>query len=46
MTQEQKSNIPPTVDDIPEDLPGLWEATEEEQREIDEILADLDIDFE
>lgn len=43
----QKNSIPkPTIDPIPENFPGFWEATEEEQKEIDDILADLDIDFE
>ena len=35
-----------TVDEIPEGFPGFWEATEEEQKEIDEILAELNIDIE
>ena len=32
------------VDDIPKDLIGFWEATEEEQKEIDEILVELNIE--
>lgn len=42
-----KASIPPIfVEEVPEDVLGFWEASEEEQKEIDGILADLDIDFE
>ena len=40
-------SIPSTlIDEIPEDVLGFWEASEEEQKEIDDIINDLNIDFE
>lgn len=41
-------NIPKiNVHDIPDnEILGFWESSEEEQKEIDEIINDLDIDFE
>lgn len=43
MNNIPKINIP----DIPDnEILGLWEVSEEEQKEIDEIINDLDIDFE
>ena len=38
-----KINVP----DIPDnEVLGFWEASEEEQKEIDDIISDLGIDFE
>ena len=45
--EEGVKDIPEiTVDEIPEGFPGFWKATKEEQKEIDEILAELNIDIE
>ena len=34
------------MEEIPEDVLGFWEASEEEQKEIDDIINDFGIDFE
>lgn len=42
-----KGSIPSiSMEEIPEDVLGFWEASEEEQKEIDDIINDLNIDFE
>ena len=42
-----KASVPSiSMEEIPEDVPGFWEASEEEQKEIDDIINDLGIDFE
>lgn len=42
----EKDELEPYIEPIPENFHGLWEATEEEQREIDDILNELGIDLE
>ena len=42
-----KASIPSiSMEVIPEDVLGFWEASEEERKEIDDIINDLNIDFE